>query len=105
VFNAAAASNVKKIVVTSSAYSIYLGYTDYAAKSHFDEKDWSIDEGNLEFYAQSKVRAEKRAWELYKENGKKMKMTVINPSFIMGANLTSNCSYESANYIRDVMNG
>jgi len=53
--NAAIKHNVKRIVITSSAYSCFL--TADKEKTEFSEKDWSDD--NLEdVYARSKVLAE-----------------------------------------------
>lgn len=87
VFNAAAKAGVKRIVMTSSqAASTPL----HGVKNkQLDESLWS-DESNpaLNAYRLSKLKAERRAWELAKEL--ELDLTTILPGAIFGTVLSEN---------------
>ncbi|CAJ0955699.1 unnamed protein product, partial [Mesorhabditis belari] len=81
--------SVKKVVQTSSTMAICDG--NNPPKSKYDETDWTpIELQNSGWYTQSKVLAERAAWELWKSGELKNKFdfTVINPGFIVGPPLT-----------------
>uniref|UniRef100_A0A0N5D0L4 Epimerase domain-containing protein n=1 Tax=Thelazia callipaeda TaxID=103827 RepID=A0A0N5D0L4_THECL len=80
---AAKSSTVKKVVITSSASSISEGHAN--ASRTFSEADWTnLNSKKTNNYAKSKTLAEKAAWEFVDKEKVKFKLTVINPSFVLG---------------------
>jgi dihydroflavonol-4-reductase len=104
VLRAAAASGVKRVVLTSSIVAITEGHgkTDKV----FDESDWSILE-NITPYPKSKTIAEKAAWDFINRQDamNPMELAVINPTFVMGPLLDGQHFGTSAETIRKVMAG
>uniref|UniRef100_A0AC35GFH1 3-beta hydroxysteroid dehydrogenase/isomerase domain-containing protein n=1 Tax=Panagrolaimus sp. PS1159 TaxID=55785 RepID=A0AC35GFH1_9BILA len=95
---------IKKIVLTSSCVAVMEGYDD--PKKIFNESDWSIETPTMNPYFRSKIEAEKAAWNLVKNFGSdenKFQLTVINPSFIIGPQL-SDIEGSSANSIKSFLN-
>jgi len=76
---------VKKVVVTSSIVAISSGHLE---KNEFSEKDWTIPEASPP-YDKSKCLAEREAWKIYEDNKDKLRLTVINPGFILGPTFTT----------------
>ncbi|RPG43725.1 MAG: aldehyde reductase [Gammaproteobacteria bacterium TMED112] len=93
-------NNVKKIVLTSSVVAVSVGHT----KKEYSEKDWSYADKPIAPYAKSKTLAEKKAWELIKNANTDTKLTVINPSGVIGPSLTSEISSTQL-IIAGLMNG
>ena len=93
-------NNVKKIVLTSSVVAVSVGHT----KKEYSEEDWSFADKPIAAYAKSKTLAEKRAWELIKKADTDTKLTVINPSGVIGPSLTSEISSTQL-IIAGLMNG
>ena len=93
-------NNVKKIVLTSSVVAVSLGHT----KKEYSEEDWSFADKPIAAYAKSKTLAEKKAWELIKNANTDTKLTVINPSGVIGPSLTSEISSTQL-IIAGLMNG
>ena len=93
-------NNVKKIVLTSSVVAVSVGHT----KKQYSEEDWSFADKPIAAYAKSKTLAEKKAWELIKNANTDTKLTVINPSGVIGPSLTSEISSTQL-IIAGLMNG
>ena len=93
-------NNVKKIVLTSSVVAVSVGHT----KKEYSEEDWSFADKPIAAYAKSKTLAEKKAWELIKKADTDTKLTVINPSGVIGPSLTSEISSTQL-IIAGLMNG
>lgn len=85
---AARAAGVSNVVLTSSSVAV----TDPAQdKEVFSETDWTDpDKPGLSAYARSKTLAEKAAWEFVMSEAPDMRLSVINPTFVMGAPLDGN---------------
>jgi dihydroflavonol-4-reductase len=105
VLRAAAASGVKRVVLTSSIVAITEGHTDYGKT--FDESDWSDLEGKITPYPKSKTIAEKAAWEFVnqQDSDHPIELSVINPSFVMGPLLDGQHSGTSSETIRKTLAG
>ncbi|CAG9535723.1 unnamed protein product [Cercopithifilaria johnstoni] len=102
VLRAVSKSSVKKVVLTSSTAAINEGHTDMMRT--FTENDWSnIDTGNVNDYVKSKTLAEKAAWDFVHKEGVKFKLTVINPSLVVGP-LLHNVQGTSISIIRRFLN-
>ncbi len=81
--NAAKNNSIKKVVLTSSVASIAFGYGK--EKVTFDEDDWTDPNGEgVTPYVKSKYYAEKEAWDFMEKQGGDMKLSVINPSAVLG---------------------
>ena len=93
-------NNVKKIVLTSSVVAVSVGHT----KKEYSEEDWSFADKPIAAYAKSKTLAEKKAWELIKNADTDTKLTVINPSGVIGPSLTSEISSTQL-IVAGLMNG
>ncbi|KAK5578101.1 hypothetical protein RB653_003054 [Dictyostelium firmibasis] len=82
---------IKKVIVTSSGLAVYDFNNN---KQVFNDDDWSNPQDPInQPYPYSKVAAEKKAWEFFKENNEKtdtnhFKLVVINPSYILGPALS-----------------
>jgi len=78
---------VKKVACTASTANIYINYGTLPADHVYTEEDWS-PEGMLRekrnWYALSKVMAEKMAWQLSKEEGCPFQLVVLHPTLILG---------------------
>lgn len=81
--NAARASGIRRVVLTSSVAAIS-GNATKAREIHLDEGDWTDPATpGLTPYARSKTIAERAAWELA-EAHPELRLTTINPSFVFG---------------------
>ncbi|MGP0061916.1 MAG: SDR family oxidoreductase [Beijerinckiaceae bacterium] len=77
-------AGVERIVLTSSMAAIAYGH-DAPRTTPFTAKDWSNpDSPRINAYAESKTRAERRAWDIMKEAGREKDLVTINPSAILG---------------------
>jgi len=84
--------DVQYVTLTSSSAAVYVDYGTKAAASEsgnhvYTDKDWSpedVMEEHENYYCLSKTYAEKRAWELSREDGCPYKLCVLNPSLIWG---------------------
>jgi dihydroflavonol-4-reductase len=82
--NAALRADVERIVLTSSMAAIAYGH-DKSRTAPFTAADWTNLEGRgVNAYVESKVRAERRAWEIMEQAGRRDDLAVINPSAILG---------------------
>lgn len=88
-FEAARKAGIKRIILTSSTVAITTGNT-LADKSAFDEEDWAnLDSPAATPYVKSKTLAEQVAWD-YAKADPDLKLTVINPGFVIGPPLDQN---------------
>ncbi|GBG29945.1 Dihydroflavonol 4-reductase [Hondaea fermentalgiana] len=87
VLEACAAAGVKKVVLTSSTAAVYMAYGRKPAEEPFTEKDFSpqdVLEEKKNYYALSKLLAERAAWEIAERDGCPFKLSVMNPTYIFG---------------------
>ncbi len=81
---AALRAGVERIVLTSSMAAIAYGH-DRGRDPLFTASDWTrLDGRPINAYIESKTRAERRAWELMDEAGRRSDLATINPSGIFG---------------------
>lgn len=80
--NAGLAAGVERIVITSSMIAVMMGHPK-SRTALFAEEDWSIFD-RCGAYGQSKVLAEKRAWEMMIAADRRKDLVVVNPGNIMG---------------------
>jgi len=90
---------VKKVVITSSCSAVW----DKTKEHEATEEDWA-DETQIAVYAKSKVRSERRAWEIYEKCKDRMQISVILPSFVLGPVYSSSLS-SSDRVVADMMKG
>ncbi len=99
--------SVKRVVLTSSVAAIYGDVSDaqLIPNGVFTEANWNTTSSLKNSpYSYSKTLAEKRAWELEKEQSR-WDMVVINPSFVMGPGISLNQTSESFNFMRQMIDG
>lgn len=81
---------IKKVVLTASTACIYVDYGTRPDDHVYSDQDWS-DEALLRekenWYALSKTKAERLAWDLSREEGCPYRLATINPSLILGPQL------------------
>ena len=84
---AATEAKVDRVVITSSTAAIS-GSELPDGKDAYDEDDWTDTSSKLVgAYARSKTLAEKAAWDFVKTTAPQIKLTSINPGFVLGAPL------------------
>lgn len=80
---AALASQVERVVLTSSIAAIQYGHDDYSRA--MTEADWTnVDSPRTGAYPKSKTLAEREAWRLMDAAGRHDDLAVINPAGIFG---------------------
>ncbi|MCF6326937.1 MAG: NAD-dependent epimerase/dehydratase family protein [Devosiaceae bacterium] len=84
VFGFARAARIKRIIMTSSIAAIGYGHDIKSKSVHFSVDDWTNVDGlkGALAYAKAKVLAEKKAWELARNNH--LDLTCICPSMVFG---------------------
>lgn len=93
----------KRVVITSSVAAIAYG----TGKDSFNDNDWTVWDNPshpVGAYIESKVRAEKAAWEFLDSlpDSDKFEMATINPTLVLGPMLSqSDCS--SVSIIRKIL--
>jgi dihydroflavonol-4-reductase len=87
VLRAAAAGDVKRVVLTSSMAAVLEGHGK--GQRTFDENDWSDLDGRIGAYSKSKTLAERAAWDFVEaqKDAHPLELAVINPSFVLGPTL------------------
>ncbi len=81
---AARAAGIGRVVMTSSAAAITGGALQ-PSRDRYDERDWSdMSSPNATPYMKSKTLAEKAAWAFVDTQAPELKLTAINPTFVMG---------------------
>lgn len=99
--------SVRRVVLTSSVASIYGDAVEVlnAPGGVFTEKLWNETSSEKhQPYSFSKVMAERKAWEICK-NQSAWDLVVINPSLVMGPSLTTQTQSTSIDVMRDLGNG
>jgi nucleoside-diphosphate-sugar epimerase len=100
---AALAAGVHRVVMTSSAVAV-VGKVLEPGRSRFDETDWTdIKAPDTDAYARSKTLAERAAWAFVKQNPD-MKLTTINPGFVLGPSLDAQIGTSLA-LVQRLLNG
>jgi dihydroflavonol-4-reductase len=83
---AAKAAGVHRVVMTSSIASI-AGGAPVSGRA-FDERDWTdVTIPGMTAYTKSKTLAERAAWDYVAGEGAGLKLTAINPAFVLGTPL------------------
>lgn len=103
-----ATATVKRVVVTSSCAAIYTDAIDIekAPNGKLTEEVWNTT-SSLDYqpYSYSKTMAEKKAWEMNKEQSQ-WDLVTINPSFVMGPMLNAGATTsESFNILKQLGDG
>jgi nucleoside-diphosphate-sugar epimerase len=103
VLAAALAAGAKRVVVTSSVAAVR--NAGDAPPRPLTEEDWT-DPSNPQLtpYARSKTIAEQAAWELVRGAGQEARLSVVNPSAILGPVLANDLSY-SLEVVQRMLNG
>jgi len=84
---AARDAGARRVVLTSSFAAV--GYTPKPS-AEYTEADWTDpDTPGLPAYQQSKVLAERAAWDFMRREGGQTELVVLNPTFILGPTLTT----------------
>jgi nucleoside-diphosphate-sugar epimerase len=99
--------SVKKVVLTSSVAAVYGDNIDMKEQniSAFTEEHFNTTSTlDHQAYSFSKVEAEKKAWEMAKEQSS-WELVVINPSFVMGPPLSKNTGSYSLTFVNDLLSG
>jgi nucleoside-diphosphate-sugar epimerase len=87
VLRAARDAGVRRVVLTSSFAAV--GYSPKPG-AEYTEADWTDpDTPGLPPYPRSKAIAERTAWDFIEQEGGGTELTVVNPTFILGAALTA----------------
>jgi len=85
VLKAAAAANVKRVVLTSSVVAVTLPWPEAPAGHVFDETDWTNpDRPDITPYIASKTLAERAAWDFVDRTPDAPELAVVNPAFVLG---------------------
>lgn len=97
-------ADVERVVLTSSMAAIAYGHGK-SRTAPFTANDWTNLEGTgVNAYIESKTRAERRAWEIMRAEGRDGSLVSINPSAILGPLLDEDPG-TSATVIQRLMNG
>ena len=95
-------NNVKKVVLTSSFAAV--GDT-FDGTVSFDESHWSdTTNDRMSNYSISKTLAEKAAWDYVKDNDVDFKLSVINPTAVIGPSLSKDIGVSNSLILR-LLNG
>lgn len=95
-------AGVKRVVLTSSTVAVSSDMESGVGGPN----DWANPE-KVGTYAQSKILAEREAWDFIEsqEGDEKMEMVVINPGGVMGPTLTGTLTGTSVSMIHDMIQG
>ena len=99
--------SVKRVVLTSSCVAMYGDAKDTLnyPNQTMTEEQWNTTSGLKKApYNFSKVLAEKKAWEMQK-NQKRWDLVTINPSLVLGPSLNPKATSESLNVIKQLGDG
>ena len=99
VLAAAQRAGVKRLVLTSSNFSIRSG----KGSGQYGTDAWSETNANIGTYAKSKILAERAVWS--SAAGGEMELTVINPGFVLGPSLGAEIDGASVKLITNMIGG
>ena len=101
---AAKTAAVNRVVLTSSNVAIMWSPLP-AGETTYDETNWTNpDDPGVEAYAKSKTLAERAAWDFVANDAPDMKLTTVNPGFVLGPPLDANVG-TSINVIERILRG
>jgi dihydroflavonol-4-reductase len=105
VLRAAAATGVKRVVLTSSTSAVLYGHARDGSK-HYDERDWTILSDDVGPYEKSKTIAERAAWEYVQTlpEDQRFELVAVNPGVVLGPLLDSDYSV-SGEVVRKLLTG
>jgi len=92
-------AGVKRLVLTSSTFSIIAG----KETGHYGPADWSDTDADIGAYAKSKTLAERAAWKAVEAGT--MEMSVINPGAVFGPSLGAKIDGQSVSLITKMITG
>lgn len=104
VLRAARSEGVKRVVLTSSALTMF----GSMKAGTFGPDDWTDpDAPKLNTYIKSKTLAEKAAWDFVadSDDGHKMELVTINPGGVMGPPLGRNITGQTMTFIDQMLRG
>ena len=103
VLKAARDAGVRRVVVTSNFGAVGFSHTD--TSKVITEESWTDpNEKDLSSYNKSKVLAERAAWDFIRREGGGLELAVINPTMILGPELSGRMSGGSM-MIKRVLDG
>lgn len=100
-------ASVKRVVLTSSVASIYGDAVEIkrAPRGVFDEQLWNdTSSESHQPYSYSKVMAERKAWDMNRQQSR-WDLVTINPSLVLGPALTTLSQSTSIDVMRDLGGG
>jgi dihydroflavonol-4-reductase len=104
VLRAALDAGVERVVLTSSSVAV-ANARDTDDSTPLTEEDWSDPTNpSLTPYGRSKTIAERAAWDVVREAGDLRRLSVVNPSAILGPTLSDDRSY-SLEVVERMLNG
>lgn len=99
VIAAAQREGVKRLVLTSSTFSIIAG----KGTGRYGPDSWSDTEANIGAYAKSKTLAERAAWKAVEAGN--MELTVVNPGAVFGPSLGAKMDGQSVELMTAMIGG
>ncbi len=101
---AAHRAGIKRFIMTSSIAAV-MGCDMRPDQTAYDETNWTDPtRSDVIPYSRSKTIAEKAVWDWAKDNAPEMKITMINPAFVMGPALDTDIS-ASLHLVERLMKG
>jgi nucleoside-diphosphate-sugar epimerase len=93
VLKAAAAAQVKRVVMTSSTAAVLWGHKRDGSKV-FDENDWTDLSQDVGPYEQSKTLAERAAWDFVEKlpPDRRLELVTLQPGLVLGPGLSDEFS-------------
>ncbi|WP_031529631.1 SDR family oxidoreductase [Dyadobacter crusticola] len=106
ILRAAAANNVKRVVITSSMAAVAYGRPARKLRKTFDENDWTNEHSKKDItpYYKSKTVAEKAAWDFIGADASGLELVTVCPGAVLGPVLEKDFG-TSANLILSILNG
>ncbi|MGQ0456088.1 MAG: SDR family oxidoreductase [Hyphomicrobium sp.] len=87
---AAKSAGVNRTILTSSSVAVMFKARDNG-RTALDESDWSdLSDPRSTPYVKSKTLAERAAWDFVSDEAASMRLTTINPGFVLGPPLDDN---------------
>jgi len=105
VLKAAAANNVKRVVLTSALAAIAYGRSSADLHNVFDENDWTDVHSKKDItpYYKSKTIAERAAWDFIRDSQSNLELVTVCPGAILGPVIEKDFG-TSANIVISLLN-